>query len=35
MWFIYAIIHAFLMAVVNFTDEHLVTNECDLYHIES
>lgn len=26
MWFIYAIIHAFLMAVVNFTDEHLATN---------
>lgn len=26
MWFIYAIIHVFLMAVVNFTDEHLATN---------
>ncbi len=26
MWFIYAIIHVFLMAVVNFTDEHLTTN---------
>lgn len=26
MWFIYAIIHSFLMAVVNYTDEHLATN---------
>jgi len=26
MWFIYAIIHVFLMAVVNFTDEKLVTD---------
>ncbi len=26
MWFIYAIIHSFLLAVVNFTDEHLATN---------
>lgn len=26
MWFIYAIIHVFLMAVVNFTDEQLATN---------
>lgn len=26
MWFLYAIIHAFLFALVNFTDEHLATN---------
>jgi uncharacterized membrane protein len=26
MWFLYAIIHVFLMAVVNFTDEHLATD---------
>lgn len=26
MWFIYAIIHVFLMALVNFSDEHLATN---------
>lgn len=26
MWFIYATIHVFLMSVVNFTDEHLATN---------
>lgn len=26
MWFIYTIVHVFLMAVVNFTDEHLASN---------
>lgn len=26
MWFLYAIIHVFLLALVNFTDEHLATN---------
>lgn len=26
MWFIYTVVHVFLMAVVNFTDEHLASN---------
>lgn len=26
MWFIYTLVHVFLMAVVNFTDEHLATD---------
>jgi len=26
MWFLYAIVHVFLLALVNFTDEHLATN---------
>jgi drug/metabolite transporter (DMT)-like permease len=26
MWFIYALIHVFLLALVNYTDEHLATN---------
>lgn len=26
MWFIYSIIHVFLLALVNYTDEHLATN---------
>jgi len=26
MWFIYALVHVFLLALVNFTDEHLATN---------
>jgi len=37
MWFIYALIHVFLLALVNFTDEHLATNnklpkKSDIHH---